>query len=58
MDLTSQAGSMKLIANVFKKHTKEKYHSGNFSFINLGNPLYFLPNLSSLEGPLNLLGFG
>jgi hypothetical protein len=38
MDLRNQAGGMKIIANVFKKHKNGKYHGGNFSLINFGNP--------------------
>ena len=44
LDLTSQAGSMKLIANVFLNHKNWKYLGENYSFINIGNPLYFRVN--------------
>ena len=43
-DLTSQAGSMKLIANVFLNHKNWKYLGENYSFINIGNPLYLRVN--------------
>ena len=54
MDPTSEAGSIKVIANVFLKHKHLKYHSENFLFIDFVNPLYFRARKQVVWWDLNI----
>ena len=54
LDLTSQAGGMKIIRNFYKSRKIEKYHSKSFSFIDFVNPLYFWARKQVVWWDLNI----